>query len=250
MKDRLKSAFNRNSPNTTPENSRADDAPDYSAIFNGNRSAATQKNPRFNGPPAGGSADETQLAQAPSSATMRNSARQIAQDIEEAEIVVEPSDEPAANPEWEAASLKTRKAEAPADTRRAPTTAEVANDVPDYSAIFKNHKSRTAEGKSARPPVDASAADRSSAQGRMVKAQVEPRTFEQTGSVVRAEALKPVFKEEVRPASGEDSKPAPEAEAKYDNSNHEEAVAQKSKSRFFGDFASTESVRLKVAKGK
>lgn len=162
MKDRLKSAFNRNSANATPANAPAEDATDYNAVFNANRSPAAQDNPRFNGPVVGAHLEQTQLAGTPSSVTTRNPARQIAHDIEDAEIVVEPSDDPAASPEWQAALLKTRKPAGPA-----------------------------------------------------VEAKVEEG--------------QPLFKYE-------------------NNSKHEEAVAQKPKSRFFGDFASTESVRLKVEK--
>ena len=45
-----------------------------------------------------------------------------------------------------------------------------------------------------------------------------------------------------------DFKLQPEIEASSDNSKQGEAVSQKSRSRFFGDFSSTESVRLKVEK--
>lgn len=164
MKDRLKSAFNRNSANATPANAPAEDATDYNAVFNANRSPATPDNPRFNGPNGpvvGRNIELTKLAGPPSSLTTRNPAPEIAPDIEDAEIVVEPSDDPAASPEWQAASLKTRK--------------------------------------HAGPAVEA-----------------------------KGEEGQPVFK--------------------YENSKDEEAVAQKPKPRFFGDFASTESVRLKVEK--
>ncbi len=46
----------------------------------------------------------------------------------------------------------------------------------------------------------------------------------------------------------DDSKAQVGIAAKLDNSKHEEAVSQKSKSRFFGDFTSNESVRLKIEK--
>ena len=72
MKDRLKSAFNR-STSSASGNSRADDVPDYGAIFNANRSPSSQKTAHFSGP-----LDQTQLAEPSSSATMRNQARQIA----------------------------------------------------------------------------------------------------------------------------------------------------------------------------
>jgi cytoskeletal protein CcmA (bactofilin family) len=219
MKDRLRSAFNRNAANTPPTDARAEEVPDYSAIFNANKAPSDQKKPRFDGPLVSGPEDQTQLAEPLSSVTMRNPARQIAHDIEEAEIVVEQSgDGPAATPGWEAASLKTRKAETPVELRQASTTPEVANDVPDYSAIFKTNKSATA---------------------------VEPKAEER--KPLSSAEVKPVFKEEVKPVK-EDSKPQPEIEAKSDSSKHEEVVAQKPKFRFFGDFNSTESVRLKVDK--
>src|SRR3981189_1420626 len=155
MKDRLKSAFNRNSTTTAPASaSTNEDVPDYSAIFNANKAPGNQKKSRFNGP-----LDQTQLAEPPTSVTMRNPARQIAPEIEEAEIVVDKTDEPAATPEatpqWEAASLKTRRAEAPAETAPASANAQV-DDAPDYSAIFKSSKPKAAaENKPARPHFDA-----------------------------------------------------------------------------------------------
>jgi cytoskeletal protein CcmA (bactofilin family) len=215
MKDRLKSAFNRNSANT--DDAQPEELPDYSVIFNANKVPGNQKKPRFNGPLVAGPEAQPQLAEPPSSVTMRNPARQIAHDIEEAEVVVEP-DEPAANLQWEGASLKTRKAEATVVAPQEAKTPEVTKDAPDYSAIFKSNKS----------------------------AAVEPKAEER--KPVLSAGGKPAFKEEVKPVSKEGSKPQPSIEAKSDTSKHEEVVAQKSKPRFFGDFNSTESVRLKVDK--
>jgi cytoskeletal protein CcmA (bactofilin family) len=90
MKDRLKSAFNRNSANTAPGDAQPEEVPDYSVIFNANKVPGNQKKPRFNGPLVAGPEAQPQLAEPPSSVTMRNPARQIAHDIKEAEIVVEP----------------------------------------------------------------------------------------------------------------------------------------------------------------
>jgi cytoskeletal protein CcmA (bactofilin family) len=181
MKDRLKSAFNRNYSTSTPENAPDADALDYRAIFNANRSAASQKNPHGAGSIVDGPANQTLLAEPPSSADAGNPARQIAPDIEEMEIVVERNHEAAASPVLEAVLHKTPNPE-------------------------------------------------------------------QTGSAVKAEQLMPVLKQAAKSPSKQDSSPQPELEAKYGNSENGEAVAQKSKSRFFGDFASTESVRLKIEK--
>ena len=77
MKDRLKSAFNRNSANATPANAPAEDATDNNAIFNANRAPAAQDNPRFNGPNGpvvGRNIELTKLAGPPSSLTTRNPA--------------------------------------------------------------------------------------------------------------------------------------------------------------------------------
>ena len=126
MKDRLKSAFNRNN---APDNPPVEEAPDYSAIFNANRVPGTDKQSRFS------PLDQTQIAEPTTSVTIKNPARQIAHDIEEAEIVVEAGEEPAASSDWVAASLKTRKPEAAVEPRPASPTPEVAHDTPDYSAI-------------------------------------------------------------------------------------------------------------------
>jgi len=50
MKDRLKSAFNRNAASTAPENAASEEVPDFAAVFNANRTAAAQAKPRFSGP--------------------------------------------------------------------------------------------------------------------------------------------------------------------------------------------------------
>ena len=252
MKDRLKSAFNRNSPATAPTKADHEDIPDYTAIFNTNKPAGNQQKSSFNGP-----LDQTQLAEPTSSVTMRNPARQIGQDIEDAEIVVDKPDEPAATaqdesaatPPWQAASLKTRRAEAPVEAPPASANApvaQVADDVPDYSAIFKSNKPKAAaESQPARPRFDASAFDRSSQRSSDDKPAVAP-TVEESKPTLNAEA-RPVFKPEPKPVFKEEPKPEPAATSA--SSKHEEVVAQKSKSRFFGgDFASTESVRLKVEK--
>jgi cytoskeletal protein CcmA (bactofilin family) len=219
MKDRLKSAFNRNPANTPPTDAHAEEVPDYSAIFNANKVPGSQNRPRFDGPLVAGPDDQAQLAEPPSSVTMRNPARQIAHDIEEAEIVAERHDEPAASPGWEAASLKTRKVEADGEASQEAKTPEIDNDVPDYSAIFKSNKSATVELKAGeRKPLFSA-------------------------------EVKPVFKEEAKQVFNEDSRLQPSPEAKSgNNSKHEEVVARKHRSRFFGDFNSTESVRLKVDK--
>ena len=167
MKDRLKSAFNR--AGAAAENEPAEDGPDYTAIFNPNRAAAAQTNPRV----AGASINGGQLADA----SARNTTRHATQDIEEAEIIAE------------------------SDGKR-------PAELSEFSAILKSDKSKAADIKPARrqiePPSDATAHQDYSLQ--------------------------------------------PEVDAPSDNSKNEGAVSQKSKSRFFGDFSSTESVRLKVEK--
>ena len=239
MKDRLKSAFNRSTGGASA-NSSPDDVPDYSAIFNANRSPGNQKAQRFNGP-----LDQTQLAEPPSSATMRNPARQIAHEIEEAEVVTD--GELAADSDWESASLKNRKTEAFVEPRQASPTPEVVNDGPDYSATSRSNKSKSASSKPARPQFDASAYDRSSAEGRL-ETDAESRKFERPRPAVKADETRPVSKKEMRPVAKEVSEPARDIEAKYDSSSHQEVEAEKPRSRFFGDSPSTESVRLKVDK--
>jgi cytoskeletal protein CcmA (bactofilin family) len=165
MKDRLKSAFNR--AGVAPENAPPEDGPDYTAIFNPNRAASAQTNPRL----AGASMSGSQVADASAGV------REAAQDIEEAEIVAESEGNPAA-------------------------------ELSGFSAILKSDKSRASDLKTA-------------------QRQIEPPG----GTTAHP-----------------DHSRQPEVDAPSDNSKNEGAVSQKSKSRFFGDFSSTESVRLKVEK--
>jgi cytoskeletal protein CcmA (bactofilin family) len=209
MKDRLKSAFNRNAASTAPENAASEEVPDFAAVFNGNRTAATQAKPRFSGPPVNAS----QLGDGPASAALRNSGRQVAQDIEEAEIVAESNAEPGAMVKWESAALKTRKAPAFLEVP-APSAMLASNDL-DYSALLKSDKFTPVKGK-------------------------PPRMLEQSNAAAKAGASKS--------ALNDDSGPDPAPEPVTDSLQNGEAVSQKSKSRFFGDFSSTESVRLKVEK--
>jgi hypothetical protein len=142
MKDRLKSAFVRTSTGPAPESddSRADDAPDYSAIF-----AHRARSPKP--APASAARDQSQLAEPAVSVTMKNPARQIAHDIEEAEIVTEPR-AAAASPAWESAALKTRKAETSAPARPVAAiefTAPIAIDTPDFTAMLKGGKTAPVE---------------------------------------------------------------------------------------------------------
>jgi len=232
MKDRLKSAFNR-STNSASGNSRADDVPDYGAIFNANRSPSSQKTAHFSGP-----LDQTQLAEPPSSATMRNPARQIAHEIEEAEVVVDGNDGSGEEPEWEAASLKTRKAEAYAEQRQATAAPEIGNDGPDYAAISRGNKAKATPSRPARSRFDASAFDRASAEG-LSETEADSGKLERFRPV-KAEEARTVSKKELKPAAKETFQPQPEIEPRLD------AAAQKSKARFSGEFGATESVNLKV----
>jgi cytoskeletal protein CcmA (bactofilin family) len=211
--------------------------PDYSAIFNANKSAGDQKKSHFAGP-----LDQTQLAEPNASRTMRDPARQITNDnIEEAEIVTEPTSEPALSASapaastpassngWESASLKSsHKVDAPAEAPR--PTSHIAEDAPDYSAIFKGSKPRPAESAPTRPHFDITAPS------------PEPR-----------EDRDPQFAAELKPSTKPASAPPPWMEEPRKTgvahpATHEEP-AQKPKPRFFnGDFNSTESVRLKVDK--
>jgi len=233
MKDRLKSAFNRNSsaPPPASENPRADDIPDYSAIFAHRAQTAPMK------APLGDALDQAQLAEPAASVTMRNPARQIAHDIEEAQIVSEPHEDAAASPAWEAVSLKTRKVEAVPEARRAAIpeiastaasniTPNIKKDAPDHRAAFKSSNSTTAGSKISRPSPGASAIDSAT--------MARPVAPEST----------PISREDAAPQPKADARP-PASEATF--SKHEEpAVAQKTKFRFFND--SAESVRLKVEK--
>lgn len=228
MKDRLKSAFNRNSSNPAPDDQPAEDVPDYNAIFNA-RAAGNQKKPGN-----AGSLDQTHVPESNTSVTMSEPNRQIGNDhIEEAEIVPEASTPPTVSAEsapagWEAASLKTtRKADALAQTRPAPATPEIANDAPDYSAIFKGSKPRPVESNGGHAHIDAVAPPPSAPVIPTVERKIEER--------------QPTFAAEL--------KPAVKAEATAASHLPNEEITQKPKPRFFsGDFNSNESVRLKVEK--
>jgi cytoskeletal protein CcmA (bactofilin family) len=209
MKDRLKSAFNRNAASTAPENAASEEVPDFAAVFNANRTAAAQAKPRFSGPQV----NVSQLGDGPASGALRNSGQQVAQDIEEAEIVAESNAEPGAMVKWESAALKTRKAPAFLEVP-APSAMLTGNDL-DYSALLKSDKFKPVKGK-------------------------PPRMLEQSNAAAKAGASKS--------APNDDSGPDPASEPVTDSLQNGEAVSQKSKSRFFGDFSSTESVRLKVEK--
>jgi cytoskeletal protein CcmA (bactofilin family) len=216
MKDRLKSAFNRGAGGNAaePEAPRVDDTPDYSSIF-AHRAQSAQKKPA---PPVPGS--QPQLAEPTTSVTMRNPARQIAHDIEEAQIVTGPSEESAGSPAWEAVSLKTRKAEVAPEVRRA-AAPEIAIETPirgDSPGIGISKPSTVVSKPPAGSPLD-------------------PATVAKPV----AEA-KPIVREDIKPSMEAAAAPAIEVTS----SKREEPVAPKSKFRFFND--SAESVRLKVEK--
>jgi cytoskeletal protein CcmA (bactofilin family) len=106
MKDRLKTIFNR-----APSRSSAtadDDIPDYSAIFNANKAPGQQKKVRFNGP-----LEPPQLAEPPARATMKQTGMQRADEIEEAEIVPEQTNEPLVRAEYESEPSPAIEAAAP-----------------------------------------------------------------------------------------------------------------------------------------
>jgi cytoskeletal protein CcmA (bactofilin family) len=242
MKDRLKSAFNRTAATAAPAPGPADDVPDYSAIFNANKVPGAQKKPRFNGP-----LEPPQLSQPPGTAT-KSTGLKIAQDIEEAEIVTEPINKPLVQPEWEATAMlttKSHKAEAftpspAAEPAPAPQpevkAASLADDVPDYTAIFKTNK-RSAESKPA-AHFDVSAFDRNS----------EDRNSETKATVFRADEAKPELRTEAGAANKIEDKIQKPAPIVTETTTREQPpMAEKHKSRF-GDFSSTESVRLKVEK--
>jgi cytoskeletal protein CcmA (bactofilin family) len=217
MKDRLKSAFNRSATGPAPASDTplAEDAPDYSAMF-AHRSPAAQKKTPISAP-----LTQTQLAEPTSSVTMRSPERQIAHDIEEAQIVGGAGNDPSNSPAWEAVSLKTRKVEAAAEGRRA-AAPEIASDT-DAAALFNGSKPANADRKVSPPPA--------------------PKAMLDSAAVAKpATEIKPVVKEEATPSIGEPRSPAVEVAS----SKHEEPVAPKSKFRFFND--SAESVRLKVEK--
>ena len=218
MKDRLKSAFNRNSagPASASNAPLAEDTPDYSAIFAHRSQSAPKKTP------VNSAVNQSQLAEPAVSVTMRNPARQIAHDIEEAQVVGGTNDDPAASPAWEAVSLKTRKAEVAPEVRRA-AAPEIAGDTPDDAVVLKASKPANADTRVVRSAPAATVTD--------------------SGA-----AAKPL--NEPKPVSREDAKPSMEAprtpSVEVTSSKVEEPVAPKSKFRFFND--SAESVRLKVEK--
>ena len=258
MKDRLKSAFNRGGATAAPapDAGAAEDVPDYSAIFNANKAPGAQKKPRFDGP-----LEPPQLSQPPGTAT-KSTGLELAQDIEEAEIVTEPIVQPLVQPEWEATATlttKSHKAEAltpPPAAEQAPApqaelkAASMAEDVPDYTAIFKSNKKGT-ESKSA-AHFDVSAFDRNS----------HDRNSEERSSENSAPTGTTIFKApefpaaEVKPESNAEAGAANKIEDKIQKPapiaaetapREQPPMTDKHKSRF-GDFSSTESVRLKVEK--
>ncbi len=217
MKDRLKSAFNRNAANPAPRSESPDDSPDYTAIFNANRAAAAAKNTR-SAPPAGAQVERVTLEESSDSATLRNSARRLAQDIEDAEIVTGPSDERAASVEW------------------------TSSDALDPGVMVKLNKSGSSDSKLARRNLDASERTGSPANAE------EPRPVLEQDAKPASQQNQPAALKDTNPASKSESAPQAKIEAKYDNSKNGDPVSHKSKSRFFGDFSSAESVRLKVEK--
>ena len=226
MKDRLKSAFVRNPTDPAPESdhSRADDAPDYSAIFAHRARGAKPA-------PTSATRDLHQLAEPTISVTMKSPARQIAPDIEEAQIVTEPR-EAAASPAWESAALKTRKAEtsSPARPPQGMAAIEFATPIaiesPDFTATLKGGKTASVGSRTSRSPISGA-------------------TIDSGGSAKPVLNHEPVLVEGAKQELNDDLE-YPPGEILAVNSKHEEPVAQKSKFRFFSD--STESVRLKVEK--
>lgn len=83
MKDRLKSAFNRNTASTPAEIEREDSSSDYNVIFNTERPASAAKTTGLNVPLVGGPA----VGMNADPAHPKNGSRQILPDIEDAEIV-------------------------------------------------------------------------------------------------------------------------------------------------------------------
>jgi cytoskeletal protein CcmA (bactofilin family) len=181
MKDRLKSAFNRNSANTGASTPPAEDAPDYTTIFNPSRSEPVQNNPRFTGPLMSGPLSSDAL----NPISLKTASRHVVQDIEEAEIVVVQPGEGS-------------------------KVSEARDQIADFGVVLKLARSKAVTGERTRPQIEAS--------------------------------------HDAQAASTKDFKLQPEIEASSDSSKRGEAVSQKSRSSFFGDFSSTESVRLKVEK--
>ena len=263
MKDRLKSAFNRGGATAAPTSDPAEDVPDYSAIFNANKAPGAQKKPRFNGP-----LEPPQLSQPPGTVT-KSTGLEIAQDIEEAEIVGELITKPLVQPEWEATATLTTKSHkieafAPPTPAQEPPQVEVkaaslANDVPDYTAIFKTNKKSTESKPAAH--FDVSAFDRNSQDKNSQERNSQERTSEDRSSAPMSTTT---FKAAEFPTAAE-AKPEVRAEAGTANKiedkigkpapivtetappREQPPMAEKHKSRF-GDFSSTESVRLKVEK--
>jgi cytoskeletal protein CcmA (bactofilin family) len=242
MKDRLKSVFNRGSTPAAPTSAPDDDVPDYGAIFNANKAPGAQKKPRFNGP-----LEPAQLAQPPGVNTIKPTPLQEALEIEEAEVVsAPPLKEPLVRPEWEEASLssKPRKAETPIaaasaepESPKPAKAAELADDVPDYSAIFKANKSKSADKAPARPHFDASAFDRNSED--KSSSAVKP------AEVIAAD--KPAVKPEEKKAPLFTPEKPAEKTAQMTSANGPQAERKpETKQTRFGDLSATEHVRLKV----
>jgi cytoskeletal protein CcmA (bactofilin family) len=155
MKDRLKSAFNRNSNSAAARDDEPAEDSDFTAIFNPSRSSHEQLKP----PVLDRIHSVNSLA--------RNPARQVAADVEEAEIIGEADSEPTDS-----------------------TQSGHDEQLPGLGVTVG-----------------------------------EPAPISLTSNASR-----------------------PTIEAQSDTLKRGESVSNKSKSRFFGDFSSTESVRLKVEK--
>ena len=256
MKDRLKTIFNR-----TPSRGHApadDDVPDYSAIFNANK-APGQKKVRFNGP-----LEPPQLAEPPARATMKETGPQRAQDIEDAEIVPEQTDEPLVRAEQEerrpaanASQAKTPAARSSEESfayRAAPKAKAPAVSEEESFAHRATPKPKAPASSEAEPFAHRAAPRKPEPKPEPKAEQLKP---EPRVEARRAEERKPethftseMWKsheserqaEERKPERREEPRPQPRARVQAEEPEHEDSALE---SRF-GRLSSTEHVRLKV----
>jgi cytoskeletal protein CcmA (bactofilin family) len=263
MKDRLKTIFNR-----TPSRGQApadEDLPDYSAIFNANK-APGQKKVRFNGP-----LEPPQLAEPPARATMKETGLQRAQDIEDAEIVPEPTNEPLVRAEQEERRPAPTASQAKAPAARSGEESFAYRAAPKAKAPTVSEEESFAHRATPKPKAPASPeaepfAHRAAPKKTEAPARGEDESFahraaphepEPRVEARRAEERKPEshFTSEMwkshesehqaegrKPEHREEPRLQPRARVQAEEPEHEDSALE---SRF-GRLSSTEHVRLKV----
>lgn len=142
MKDRLKTVFNRAGK---PQAALDEEIPDYTAIFNANKSP-NQKKARFDGP-----LEPPQLSAPPQNQRIADRSRE--HDIEEAEVVSEPAAEQNPAPQWQhAASAESRaQAKGAKETKWQPAPEEPTVTTVVEAAATASFDERPARARRTRP---------------------------------------------------------------------------------------------------